>query len=125
MTDTPHEPKATELSDETEPVCAECGDEFTWNEDADRSEKKPYCNLCSQDLAYQFRAEVEALKAERDKLQAAIAWRDMTAEGAMVDAYDRSYHLLGVGAEFHDSSRAGRAAALVRLHLKVTGGEHG
>lgn len=109
--------KATEPSDEAEPVCAECGDDFAWNEDADRSEQKPYCNLCAQDLVYRFRAEVEALKAERDKLHAAIAWVEGHAGGLewreLVLAYTDMAQVIWY--EHHDGTPAGRAAALVRL----------
>lgn len=156
---TPPKPKATEPSDEAEPVCAECGDDFAWNEDADRSEQKPYCNLCAQDLVYRFRAEVEALKAElevaegtirqmdnavevcrgnvraeqteRDKLHAAMAWREKVGPRLhdrsclcwVISPLEWSPSLGPLEHAPHDGSPAGRAAALVRLWERCTDGK--
>ena len=71
-------------------------------------------------------AEVEALKAERDKLHAALAWFLSTVR-AEDDKVRWLLRVPGRGSliEEHDGTPAGRAAALVRLWERVTGGEHG
>ena len=68
-------------------------------------------------------AEVEALKAERDKLHAAIAWREKHPR-LVHDAGKRWYAVgcseFSPAKEEHDDTDAGRAAALVRLFERCT-----
>lgn len=68
--------------------------------------------------------EVEALKAERDKLHAALGWmfddcdnRVFTSRSIHADVGSRRVN------ELHDGTPAGRAAALVRLFERCTDGK--
>jgi hypothetical protein len=85
-----------------------------------------YCEGCAElEDARRRRDELEQLKAERDKLHAALAW---LAAGALRVAAERTCWLMWRSAsvtvadrEPHDGTPAGRAAALVRLWERVTG----
>lgn len=70
-----------------------------------------------------FRARLEHL----DALEYALAWRE--TPGGRSRVWNRAYALeyeflrdgVAVATEAHDGTPAGRAAALVRLHQRVTG----